>query len=118
MPRRHASTRAVPNGLSCTCRGGYRLKQISGVTVSTPQFLVDTHVIKSRRSVERYLDVVLGRGALPLELLEGLVRDWIQSQAVRCLHTGFRWLRQYHADSGQLRDPRLPAPITDDIEKG
>jgi uncharacterized protein (DUF885 family) len=35
--------------------GGYRVNQISGVTVSTPQFLTDTHVIKSERSVERYL---------------------------------------------------------------
>ena len=35
--------------------GGYRVNQISGVTVSTPQFLTDTHVIKNERSVERYL---------------------------------------------------------------
>ena len=35
--------------------GGYRVNQISGVTVSTPQFLTDTHVIKDERSVERYL---------------------------------------------------------------
>jgi len=34
---------------------GYRVNQISGVTVSTPQFLTDTHVIKNARSVERYL---------------------------------------------------------------
>ena len=34
---------------------GYRVNQISGVTVSTPQFLTDTHVIKNERSVERYL---------------------------------------------------------------
>ena len=35
--------------------GGYRVNQISGVTVSTPQFLTDAHVIKNERSVERYL---------------------------------------------------------------
>ena len=34
---------------------GYRVNQISGPTVSMPQFLTDTHVIKDRRSVERYL---------------------------------------------------------------
>ena len=35
--------------------GGYRVNQISGVTVDTPQFLTDAHVIKNQRSVERYL---------------------------------------------------------------
>ena len=35
--------------------GGYRVNQISGVTVETPQFLTDAHVIKDERSVERYL---------------------------------------------------------------
>jgi len=34
---------------------GYRVNQISGVTVNTPQFLTDAHVIKNERSVERYL---------------------------------------------------------------
>jgi uncharacterized protein (DUF885 family) len=34
---------------------GYRVNQISGPTVSMPQFLTDTHVIKDARSVERYL---------------------------------------------------------------
>ena len=35
--------------------GGYRVNQISGVTIDTPRFLTDTHVIKNERSVERYL---------------------------------------------------------------
>ncbi|HEX9207015.1 MAG TPA: DUF885 family protein [Steroidobacteraceae bacterium] len=35
--------------------GGYRVNQISGVTVDTPRFLTDIHVIKNERSVERYL---------------------------------------------------------------
>ncbi len=35
--------------------GGYRVNQISGVLVQTPQFLTDTHVIKDRRSIERYM---------------------------------------------------------------
>lgn len=37
-------------------RGGYRVNQISGVAVSTPQFLTDAHVIKDERSVQRYLE--------------------------------------------------------------
>ncbi len=35
--------------------GGYRVNQISGVTVNLPQFLTDTHVIVSEKSAERYL---------------------------------------------------------------
>jgi uncharacterized protein (DUF885 family) len=35
--------------------GSYRVNQISGPLVMTPQFLTDTHVIKNERSVERYL---------------------------------------------------------------
>jgi uncharacterized protein (DUF885 family) len=35
--------------------GEYRVNQISGPLVSTPQFLTDTHAIKNERSVERYL---------------------------------------------------------------
>ena len=35
--------------------GGYRVNQISGVTVDIPQFLTDAHVIKNEHSVERYL---------------------------------------------------------------
>jgi len=34
---------------------GYRVNQISGVAVDTPQFLTDAHVIKDERSVQRYL---------------------------------------------------------------
>lgn len=34
---------------------GYRVNQISGVTVDTPQFLTDAHIIINPRSVERYL---------------------------------------------------------------
>ena len=35
--------------------GGYRVNQISGVTVNLPQFLTDTHVVVSEKSAERYL---------------------------------------------------------------
>lgn len=34
---------------------GYRVNQISGVTIELPQFLTDQHLIKSQRSVQRYL---------------------------------------------------------------
>jgi uncharacterized protein (DUF885 family) len=38
--------------------GGYRVNQISGVTVNMPQFLTDTHVIVSKKSAERYVSRV------------------------------------------------------------
>jgi uncharacterized protein (DUF885 family) len=38
--------------------GFYRVNQISGVTVNTPQFLTDTHVIKNEKSVRRYISRV------------------------------------------------------------
>ncbi len=34
---------------------GYRVNQISGVTVNLPTFLTDTHVIKNEKSVKRYI---------------------------------------------------------------
>lgn len=37
---------------------GYRVNQISGVTVDMPQFLTDAHVIKNEKSVKRYLSRV------------------------------------------------------------
>ncbi len=36
-------------------RSRYRVNQISGVTVDTPSFLTDTHVIKNEKSVRRYV---------------------------------------------------------------
>lgn len=37
---------------------GYRVNQISGVTVNLPSFLTDTHVIKNEKSVMRYISRV------------------------------------------------------------
>jgi len=37
---------------------GYPISQLSGPTVNLPQFLTDTHAIKSRKSIERYLSRV------------------------------------------------------------
>jgi uncharacterized protein (DUF885 family) len=48
--------------------GGYLVSQISGVTVDTPQFLTDIHVIKDARSVERYLDRVRDFGRVLREI--------------------------------------------------
>ncbi len=38
--------------------GGYRVNQISGVTVNLPQFLTDSHVIKHEKSAKRYVSRV------------------------------------------------------------
>lgn len=35
--------------------GGYRVNQISGVTVDLPQFLTDMHQVKSAKSADRYI---------------------------------------------------------------
>ena len=35
--------------------GGYRLNQMTGITVNLPSFLTDTHVIKNEKSVKRYI---------------------------------------------------------------
>ncbi len=43
---------------SAFAHGGYRVNQISGVTVDLPQFLTDTHVIVDENSVRRYLSRV------------------------------------------------------------
>jgi uncharacterized protein (DUF885 family) len=48
--------------------GGYLVTQISGVTVDTPQFLTDVHVIRNVRSVERYLDRVSDFGRVLREV--------------------------------------------------
>jgi uncharacterized protein (DUF885 family) len=54
---------------------GYRVNQISGVTVSTPQFLTDTHVIRSERSAERYLSRLTEFGRVLRETHERVVDD-------------------------------------------
>lgn len=55
--------------------GGYRVNQISGVTVNMPQFLTDTHVIKNRKSVERYLSRVAEFGRVLREVRERVIDD-------------------------------------------
>jgi len=55
--------------------GGYRVNQISGVTVDTPQFLTDSHVIKNERSVERYLSRLREFGRVLREVRERVADD-------------------------------------------
>jgi uncharacterized protein (DUF885 family) len=54
---------------------GYRINQISGVTVNTPQFLTDAHVIKNERSVERYLSRLREFGRVLREARERVEDD-------------------------------------------
>ena len=54
---------------------GYRINQISGVTVNTPQFLTDVHVIKNEQSVERYLSRLREFGRVLREARERVEDD-------------------------------------------
>jgi uncharacterized protein (DUF885 family) len=54
---------------------GYRVNQISGVTVNMPQFLTDTHVIKNKRSVRRYLSRLAEFGRVLRETHERVTDD-------------------------------------------
>jgi len=55
--------------------GGYRVNQISGVTVNMPQFLTDTHVIKNEKSVRRYLSRLAEFGRVLRETHERVTDD-------------------------------------------
>ncbi len=54
---------------------GYRVNQISGVTVNLPQFLTDTHVIKNKKSVRRYLSRLAEFGRVLRETHERVTDD-------------------------------------------
>ena len=54
---------------------GYRVNQISGVTVNMPQFLTDTHVIKTEKSVRRYLSRLAEFGRVLRETHERVTDD-------------------------------------------
>ena len=54
---------------------GYRVTQISGVTVNLPQFLTDTHVIKNEKSVRRYLSRLAEFGRVLRETHERVIDD-------------------------------------------
>ena len=47
----------------------YPMSQLSGPLVNTPQFLTDTHVIKNRKSAERYVDRVKEFGRVIDEMI-------------------------------------------------
>ena len=55
--------------------GGYRINQISGVTVSLPEFLTDTHVIIDKRSAERYLSRLKEFGRVLREIRTRVIDD-------------------------------------------
>lgn len=55
--------------------GGYRVNQISGVTVDLPQFLTDTHVIVSEKSAERYVSRVKEFGRVLSEVRARVEED-------------------------------------------
>ena len=54
---------------------GYRVNQISGVTVNMPQFLTDTHVIKNEKSVRRYLSRLREFGRVLRETYARVIDD-------------------------------------------
>ena len=54
---------------------GYRVNQISGVTVSMPEFLTDTHAIIDERSSRRFLSRLREFGRVLRETRERLVDD-------------------------------------------
>ncbi|MGF1543735.1 MAG: DUF885 family protein [Parvularculaceae bacterium] len=55
--------------------GGYRLNQMTGVTVNLPNFLTSTHVIVSKKSAERYVSRVNEFGRVLRETLVRLEAD-------------------------------------------
>ncbi len=54
---------------------GYRVNQISGITVSLPEFLTDAHAIVDRRSADRYLSRLSEFGRVLREVKDRVVDD-------------------------------------------
>ena len=54
---------------------GYRVNQISGITVSLPEFLTDAHAIVDRRSADRYLSRLTEFGRVLREVKDRVVDD-------------------------------------------
>lgn len=54
---------------------GYRVNQISGVTVNLPEFLTDAHAIVDRRSADRYLSRLTEFGRVLREVKDRVVDD-------------------------------------------
>jgi len=54
---------------------GYRVNQISGVTVNLPEFLTDAHAIIDRRSAERYLSRLSEFGRVLREVKDRVIDD-------------------------------------------
>jgi len=54
---------------------GYRVNQISGVTVNLPEFLTDAHAIIDRRSADRYLSRLSEFGRVLREVRDRVIDD-------------------------------------------
>ncbi len=54
---------------------GYRVNQISGITVNLPEFLTDAHAIVDRRSADRYLSRLSEFGRVLREVTDRVVDD-------------------------------------------
>ena len=54
---------------------GYRVNQISGVTVNLPEFLTDAHAIIDRRSADRYLSRLTEFGRVLREVKDRVIDD-------------------------------------------
>jgi uncharacterized protein (DUF885 family) len=54
---------------------GYRVNQISGVTVNLPEFLTDAHAIIDRRSADRYLSRLTEFGRVLREVKDRVIED-------------------------------------------
>ena len=54
---------------------GYRVNQISGVTVNLPEFLTDAHAIIDRRSADRYLSRLSEFGRVLREVKDRVIDD-------------------------------------------
>ena len=61
--------------------GGYPMSQLSGPMVSMPQFLTDTHVIKSKKSAQRYVARVKEFDRVIREM-EVLVQDYADNGVI------------------------------------
>ena len=61
--------------------GGYPMSQLSGPMINTPQFLTDTHVIKNKKSAQRYV-VRVREFDRVIKEMEVRVRDYADNDVI------------------------------------
>ncbi|GGX61586.1 hypothetical protein GCM10011309_09420 [Litorimonas cladophorae] len=94
---------------------GYPMSQLSGPMVDMPQFLTDTHVIKSKRSAERYVSRVAEFGRVIGEM-EVRVREYADNGVIApdfVLEKSITGMRSF-IDGGASENPlvtTLPARL-------